>query len=474
MTLARIVSAGLFWQTLLMQKQDIIVVGAGLVGSLLALMLGRRGHRVRVFERRSDMRNVELVAGRSINLALSDRGIAALKAAGLDDEVQALAIPMRGRRMHAKDGARSFQPYGVKDQAINSISRSGLNVELMNASEAHEKVDFHFEKAVKKVDFKNKRVHFHDGTSAQGDVILGADGCYSAVRLSMQLSPLRLNYSQDYLDHGYKELHIPPVAGAEGDARFALEPDGLHIWPRGTYMVIALPNLDGSFTVTLFMPYASDTGPSFNNIQSDEDIAAFFEAQFPDLIPLIPGLVGHYRENPVGDLQTIRCAPYHYEDAACLLGDAAHAIVPFYGQGMNSGFEDCRLFCEMFDESSSWKELFERFSTERKKDADAIADLALYNYIEMRDLTSDPRFLLQKKIEAKISAMYGEKYLPLYSMVTFSHLPYSEAQKRGGENEEMMHEIMSQLKSEGGTHEDWQSPAFEKVIRDVAKTRGLS
>ena len=285
----------------------------------------------------------------------------------------------------------------------------------------------------------------------------------------MQLSPLRLNYSQDYLDHGYKELHIPPVEGKSGDERYAIEPDGLHIWPRGEYMIIALPNLDGSFTVTLFMPYASASGPCFDELDTDEEILAFFKKEFADLVPLLPNLCDDYRENPTGELSTIRCAPYHYEDKACLIGDAAHAIVPFYGQGMNASFEDCRLFDEIVDASSSWKDAFERFSSERKKDADAIADLALYNYLEMRDHTANPKFLLQKKIEAKISEMYGDAYLPLYSMVTFSHMPYSKALSKGQRNDDMMKEIMAHKDVE-----QYDTPAFEKVIREVCARWELS
>jgi kynurenine 3-monooxygenase len=431
-----------------MKKKDIIVAGAGLVGSLLALVLAKRGHRVRVFERRGDMRKVDMPAGRSINLAISDRGWRALARVGVEDEVREMALPMKGRRMHAVDGTMTFQPYGAGDQCIWSISRGELNKLLMTRSEEHERTTFHFGERCVDVDFEKPAMKIMNEETGEErweecDHIFGADGAFSAVRLAVMLAGRRFDYRQDYLSHCYKELTIPPKS--DGEDRFHIAPDGLHIWPRGGYMLIALPNPDGSFTVTLFLR-KEGAHPSFETLDTPAKAKAFFDEVFPDVVPFLPDLEREFFDNPTGDLATFRCAPWNVEDKVCLIGDAAHGIVPFYGQGMVSGFEDCRVLADMMDElgddSDDYGSLFDRFAAERKPNGDAIADLALGNFIEMRDRVADPMFLLRKKIEAKISDMYGDAYLPLYSMVSFSHIPYAEAIRKGREHDAFMERIM--------------------------------
>lgn len=454
-----------------MRPSEVIVVGSGLVGALLARVLADRGHRVKLFERRPDLRSVDISAGRSINLALSDRGWRALSTVGLEDAVRDLAIPMRGRRMHAKDGALSYQPYGQGEQAIYSVSRGGLNGILMDHAEAHENVEIRFSQRCVSVDLDNATISVEgpDGATqtVSGDVILGADGAFSAVRKAMMATP-RFNYSQDFEAHGYKELTIPPADG-EGEGRFRLEANALHIWPRGGFMLIALPNLDGSFTVTLFMPYEGEQ--SFAALQTKADVRGFFAAEFPDALEHMPDLETEFFENPTGDLVTVRCAPWNLDGRACLLGDAAHAIVPFYGQGMNAGFEDCRVLADLMDAqrngqpSEEWSGLLERFFHARKPNGDAIAELARMNFLEMRDRVADPRFLLQKKIEARIHELYGERYLPLYSMVTFSHLPYAEALARGRKHQIMMDELLRQPQIES----IWQSEKGDALLREAVE-----
>lgn len=450
-----------------MKETDIVVVGAGLVGSLLARVLAERGHRVRVLERRPDLRKVQISAGRSINLALSDRGWRALEQVGIDGKVREAALPMRGRKMHGKDGELSFLPYGRDDQAIFSVSRGGLNGILLDHAEAHPNVTLAFEERVVDLDpdgpsltVRNERTG--EVQSLEAEVVFGADGAYSAVRLALMMRP-RFDYAQSYLAHGYKELTIPPAEG-EGDTRFCLDKDALHIWPRGGYMLIALPNTDGSFTCTLFLPY--EGSPSFSELLTPADVERFFEEEFLDAKEKMPTLAEDFFRNPTGDLATIRCAPWHVDGKVCLLGDAAHAIVPFYGQGMNAGFEDVRVLADILDEmpkeSEDWGEVFARFFTARKENADAIADLALMNFVEMRDRVADPRFLLRKAIEAKIHEIFGERYLPLYSMVTFSHLPYAEALRRGRAHDALMERIMAYE----GIEERWQTPAFEAFLQE--------
>ncbi len=431
-------------------KEKITIVGAGLVGSLWALMLGKRGYEVEVFERRPDMREAGFVGGRSINLALSERGWKALRLAGVEQILREDAIAMRGRMMHDLEGQLTFQPYGLEGQAIYSVSRGGLNLKLIEAADALDNVRFYFDHKCRRVNFAAGSKNAHDakpraqfvtldGTyvERESDLLFGADGAFSAVRYSMQRKP-RFNYSQQYLDHGYKELTIPPAQ----DGSHLIEKNALHIWPRKRFMLIALPNADGSFTVTLFLPFEGEH--SFERLQMPQAVQAFFEQWFPDVVPLMPDLQKDFFENPTGTLATIRCRPWQQGGNALLMGDAAHAIVPFYGQGMISGFEDCSILWEMLEQGRDWQEIIPAFSDTRPEDTDAIADLALRNFVEMRDLVADPRFLLRKKLEKELHKKYPDRFMPVYSMVSFSHEPYSKALKEQALQDALFERILAQ------------------------------
>lgn len=416
--------------------KHIAIVGAGLVGSLLAIYLTRRGYKVSVFERRLDMRQHLIEGGRSINLALSNRGIRALHEVGLAEVLKQNAIPMHGRMVHEKQ--ISFQPYGKQGQYINSVSRGGLNVVLMNEAEKAG-AEFFFEHRCLQVDFHKTELtlQHHEAIKHKTfDVIIGADGAFSAVRLAMQLTD-RFEYKQSYIEHGYKELRIP--ASDSGD--FQLEPNALHIWPRESFMLIALPNPDRSFTCTLFLPFE---GPvSFEQLKTPEAVQDFFHQYFPDALPLMPSLIEDFRDNPTGSLVTVHCYPWH-RHRTLLIGDAAHAIVPFFGQGMNAGFEDVRILNELLDKyDDKWKHVLPEFEQLRKPDADAIAQLALDNFVEMRDLVADEEFQLRKKIEAHLHELFPDKWIPLYTMVTFrDDLRYSHALEKGRRQQAVMDEIM--------------------------------
>ena len=445
-----------------MEKEpQLSVMGGGLVGCLLSLYLAKQGYKVEVYERRPDLRSAELAAGRSINLALSDRGWRALETIGISEDIKKVAIPMYRRVMHDVQGNLSFQPYGQEGQAIYSVSRGGLNKALLDLAEAQPNVTLHFQQQVLEVELKTNEVTLLNNATRQEhtiqpDVLFAADGAFSMVRLSMQKTE-RFNYEQSYLDYGYKELTIPPAA----DGGWQLEKNALHIWPRGQYMMIALPNLDGTFTCTMFFPY--DGEASFKALQTEEQVEAFFKKVFPDAAALMPELAQEFFENPVGSLVTIKCFPWSHEGKVVLLGDAAHAIVPFYGQGMNAGFEDCTILRGLLEEhGSDWETIFKTFQEVRKPNTDAIADLAVYNFIEMRDKVADPRFLLQKKIESKITAQYPDAWLPLYSMVTFSpDLPYAEALANGRRQEEIMRHLMTHIDSET----DYDKPEVQTYLQ---------
>ncbi|RYU78434.1 FAD-dependent oxidoreductase [Hymenobacter persicinus] len=427
--------------------EPLTIMGAGLVGSLLSLYLAQRGHEVTVYERRADPRKAGFVEGRSINLALSDRGWRALEGVGIGDEIRRVAIPMYRRVMHDQQGNLTTQPYGQDNQAIYSVSRAGLNRTLLDLAEADPRVHLRFNQQCLGVDLRERQLELRDAETGQRAThafrrLFGTDGAYSAVRAAMQRTD-RFNYSQSYLDYGYKELNIEPGPGGE----WLLEKNALHIWPRGQYMMIALPNLDGSFNCTLFFPFEGEK--SFAALQTPAQVQAFFEEVFPDVVPLMPDLTQEYFQNPTGSLVTVRCFPWAFDDDVVLLGDASHAIVPFYGQGMNAGFEDCTVLNELLDQyGTDWHAIFEQFQQQRKPNADAMAELALYNFEEMRDRVADPRFLLQKKIESKISAQYPGKWLSLYSQVTFSHTPYAEAWRNGQRQEQIMRRLMPHIQSE--------------------------
>lgn len=451
------------------EKSHIAIAGAGLVGSLLAVMMARRGYRVSVYERRNDPRSKGFVGGRSINLALSDRGWKALAIAGVDEAVKEMAIPMYRRVMHGVDGTLTYQSYGRENQAIYSVPRGGLNKLLLELADVHDNVDFHFDHAVKNVNLDSGELHLvqRDGSAkkVEHQQIFGTDGAFSAIRSKMMRTD-RFNYEQRYLDHGYKELTIPPGQGGEHQ----LEKNALHIWPRGDYMLIALPNPDGSFTCTLFFPFE---GPeSFGSLKHDTDVQAFFEAKFADVVPLIPNLLQEYRDNPTSSLVMVSCSPWNYGERVCLMGDASHAIVPFYGQGMNSGFEDCtELHKILEEEGGNWRRVFHRFSQQRKPQTDAIRELALRNYIEMRDKTADPAFLLQKKIEARFNERHPDKWIPLYSQVTFSHTPYDVALANG----EVQDAIMKRVMDRPDIAEVWDSLEVEEaILRELQNTGTLA
>jgi len=435
-------------------KKEIAVIGAGLVGSLLSIYLARRGNKVRIYERRGDMRKQTVEAGRSINLALSDRGIKALKEVGIADDVLEIAIPMHGREIHAADGSTGFQPYGKEGQFINSVSRGELNKKLMDLAEKNG-IEIYFDQKCNSIDWKKNEISF-DSTTVKADLIFAADGAYSSARLAHMLQHPQFDYQQFYIDCSYKELAIP--AGANGS--FLLQKNALHIWPRKDFMLIALPNLDGSFTGTLFFP---SKGPfSFTALDEPGKVLSFFNEHFADVVPLIPDLQEQFTNHPVSNLVTVKCYPWIREGQFCLIGDAAHAIVPFFGQGMNAGFEDCSVLDALIDEcGEDWSAILHRFQELRKPDADAIADLAINNFTEMRERTADPKFLLQKKIEARLHEHFPDKWIPAYSQVTFSpQIRYSEALRNSLEQEAIMREIMKDPQIE----KNWAAPEVEERI----------
>lgn len=404
--------------------RSVTILGAGLVGSLLAIILRKRGHEVTVYERRPDMRRAAIGAGRSINLAMSTRGWRALDLAGLRQDMEALAIPMYGRYLHQPDGTAAFQQYGRNNEAIYSVSRGELNKKLMTLAEQNG-VTIHFDQRCSRVDVNTNTLFLQqpDGTetSVQADLLFGADGAFSALRNSY-VHMDRVNAAQNYLEHGYKELSIPPLA----DGTMQMEKNALHIWPRKNFMLIALPNTDGTFTCTLFLPFHGT--PSFDKLGTKEEVTAFFREQFPDAMPLMPTLLEDFFENPTSSLITTYIQPWHYQDKSALIGDAAHAIVPFYGQGMNAGFEDCSILAGLMDTyGDDWATILEKYDESRKPNGDAVARLALLNFVEMRDKVADPAFLQRKKIEKELGRRYPEQFISVYEMVSFSHIPYNTA-----------------------------------------------
>jgi len=405
-----------------------VVVGAGLAGTLMSVYLGQAGYEVELYERRPDPRAAGAHGGRSINLALSARAIHALSQVGLADAILSNAVPMRGRMMHAGDGQLTFQPYGTRpEHVINSVSRGGLNMALVDAAERLPSVSVHFSRGLTELDLETRSLVFGDGDSgkevhvaARGPVI-GADGAFSAVRGQFQRLD-RFNYRQDYLDYGYKELTIPPATGGG----FRMEPNALHIWPRGGYMMIALPNRDGSFTCTLFWPFDGPDG--FAALADGQDVLAHFQRRFPDAVDLMPTLAEDYAGNPTSSLVTIRSGPWSHGGSFALLGDACHAVVPFYGQGANAAFEDCTVLAECIAEGGpDWPRVFQRYFEVRKRHVDALADLALQNFVEMRDHVGSKRFLMKKKTEKALHRLFPRWYVPLYTMVSFTRIPYHDA-----------------------------------------------
>ena len=443
-------------------KETITLVGSGPAGSLLSIFLARRGFKVEVYEKRPDIRLDHLDEGRSINIALSVRGIYALEQVGLRDEMLKLAIPMSGRMIHPMEGELGFQPYGQKDdEVIYSISRGDLNRILMNAAEQENDVQIHFNSRCTGLEFRTGLLYIKDGKTGQMHQlrpgrIIGVDGITSAIRTAM-MNVRGFDLSQQYLSHGYKELTIP--SGKNGSFRMA--PNALHIWPRGLYMLIALPNLNGSFTCTLFFPHAGKY--SFDTLINPEDVQMFFLDKFPDATALIPDLATMFQNNPTGSLLTLKCYPWNYRDKALLLGDAAHAMVPFFGQGMNCAFEDCTILDECIDTHwPDWKHVFESFVASRKKNTDAIADMALANYVEMRDSVSDPEFQFRQKVGFLLEQRYPDVFIPRYSMVSFHRTPYTDAFTRGQIQDDILRELCASVSSEKQI--DWNRA--DRLVRE--------
>lgn len=423
-------------------EKSAIIVGAGLVGSLWAVYLSKAGYKVTIYERRSDIRKAEISAGKSINLALSVRGWTALNAVGVGDKIKDLAIPMYGRIMHSTEGDLSYQPYGQEDQAIYSISRGGVNARMMDIAEQEGNATIHYNHQCTGVDLDAGKIRLlnketNETIFDEADVIFACDGAFSAVRYKGFQKLDRFDFSQDFIDDGYREILLP----ANEDGSYKLDKNALHIWPRGRFMLIALANEDGSFTCTLFMPFEGGEN-SFKSLDTKEKVDNFFKETFPDFYEMMPEIADAWEDHPLSSLAIMRSYPWHHGKVA-LMGDAAHATVPFYGQGMNGGFEDCTVMWRLMQKhNEDWDKVFAEYSVERKPDGDALQDLSLYNYYVMRDYVADPMFLLRKKIEAKFSKLYPEKWLPLYSQVTFSNIRYSEAMASGKAQDKIMDEIM--------------------------------
>jgi len=438
-------------------KKDIAIIGSGLVGSLLAVYLRKHGHTITVFDRRPDIRNIKF-SGRSINLAMSNRGWAALKAVGIEDTIKKIGIPLDKRALHVVDEPEYYQKYGKEEEAIWSISRGILNRKMIDIAE-DTGVTFRFNEKVWDVALPEAKIF--TGETEKGtwkaykyDMIFGCDGAFSRVRHKMQRRS-RFNYSQHFIDVGYKELSIAPNA----DGTHKLDKHSFHIWPRGTFMLIAMPNLDGSFTCTLFMPFEGEH--SFENIKTKDDAKSFFKTHFPDVRNELDNLTEDFFNNPTSAMVTMKCYPWTYWDKVALVGDSAHAIVPFYGQGMNAGFEDIHCLDTVIkQQGDDWEQIFKLYQEERKPNADAIAELSYRNFIEMSSKTADPLFLLQKKIEKKFAAKYPEKWIPAYSRVTFSTDSYVAALALGDAQEEIMKKVMALPAIE----EIWESETVEQLM----------
>ncbi len=437
--------------------KNIAIAGSGLVGSLLAIYLRRLGHTVTVFDRRPDIRTIRF-SGRSINLAMSNRGWKALREVGLEDAIKEIAIPLDKRAMHLLDEEVYYQKYGKEGEAIWSISRGVLNRRMIDLAE-EAGASFRFNEKVWDVKLPEAKLYTGETEKSEWkeysyDIIFGCDGAFSRIRHKMQRRS-RFDYSQHFIDVGYKELTIPP----NEDGSHKLDKNSFHIWPRGKFMFIAMPNLDGSFTCTLFLPFEGEV--SFENLKTKEEARAFFKKYFPNVMQDIENLADDFLSNPTSAMVTMKCFPWTYWDKVALVGDSAHAVVPFYGQGMNAGFEDIYVLNQLMRElGDDWEQIFKTYERKRKPNADAIAELSYRNFIEMSSKTADPMFLLQKRIEKRFSAKYPEKWIPAYSRVTFSDRPYAEALEIGDRQEAIMKEVMAHPRIE----EEWDSEMVEKMI----------
>lgn len=448
--------------------QHTSILGAGLIGSLLGVYLKKRGLDVHIYDKRADWRcQTSQQAGKSINMAISYRGWKALERVGLKDRVMEHTIPMYGRRIHDEHGNTFCQPYGKEGEAIYSVSRNILNSVLLDEAEKAG-VNLHFNHRVDHVDVNNNTVSFTlpDGNPKvqEASVIIGADGAFSSLRTAMQ-KQMRFNYRQEYISHGYKELSIPPTKEGE----YAMDPNALHIWPRGNFMLIALPNMDKSFTCTLFLPF-EDEKVSFDKIRDEQDVFGLFKTYFNDAYQLMPELTVDFAENPTSALVNIECYPWTIHNCL-LIGDAAHAIVPFYGQGMNCGFEDCLILDELIEKfgTFSWDLVFEKFQKIRKPDTDAICKLAMDNFKEMRDSVADPKFMIRKKIEAKLHELFPYDWVPLYSMVTFTDIKYSDAYALGKLQEKAMDKVMS----DPFIAQKWESLDYHQILDHIETSKAV-
>ncbi|PQJ22995.1 NAD(P)/FAD-dependent oxidoreductase [Tenacibaculum sp. SG-28] len=453
----------------MVKKDNVVIIGAGLCGSLLALRLAQRGYKVRVFESRPDLRKVDISAGRSINLSLSDRGFKALRLAGIAEKARKICIPMFGRLMHDTSGNTFASNYSGRDgEFINSISRGDLNGILLTEAEKHQNVTIHFNKKCTSIDIENTIAHFSDYEteetfSVDADVIFGADGAGSILRKNYYLEKKFLfSHSQEFLTHGYKELEIP----ADENGKHRISKDHLHIWPRGDYMLIALPNMDGSFTVTLFLSHEEGTY-NFKDLSSEEKIKSFFQEQFPDALALIPNIAEEFANNPTGPLGTVRCSPWFYKGNTLLMGDAAHAIVPFYGQGMNASFEDVYVLDSILNEfEGDWSAVFKAYQERRKKDADAIGRLAVENYYEMRDHVANPIFKEKRKIEMAFEKTFPEIYFSKYSLVTFNEdIGYNDARNKGNAQDKALLNMI--VEHQLDTHKEWSRKELKEMLKRV-------
>ena len=456
------------------KKEKILIVGAGLCGSLLALRMAQRGYQVEVYESRSDLRNSVISAGRSINLSLSDRGLKALRMAGLEKKARALCIPMKGRLMHdAASNTFESNYSGRQGECINSISRGNLNGLLLTEAEKYPNVNIHFNTKCLEIDIESKIARFQSFDSkeqftVQADVIFGTDGAGSSLRKSYEKQFPAFKVSQEFLTHGYKELEIP----ADKNGGHLISKEHLHIWPRGDYMLIALPNMDGSFTVTLFLSY-SEGSYNFDNLITKEKIIEFFEKDFPDTLALIPDVLKEFENNPTGKLGTVKCYPWAYKGNTLLLGDSSHAIVPFYGQGMNASFEDVFVFDSVLNHfEGDWATVFSEFQKQRKIDADAIADLAIDNYYEMRDHVANPLFKEKRIVEMGLEKFFPTEYFSKYSLVTFNeHIGYHEAMTKGRAQDKVLLKMVEESKFSASpkTTKEEMTILLEKVQEETNK-----
>ncbi len=425
-----------------MNKEKFTLIGAGLTGPLLATYLAQQGYSVEIFERRPDMRKESISAGRSINLALSARGNHALKEVGLYDKIKPNTIPMKGRMIHDLNGNTHLQPYGQKEnEVIFSVSRAQLNMDLMTLAEETGKVTIRFNHQLLSADLEQNKLLFQLSDSLEEielpfNRVIGCDGSASILRKSI-VEKANIQYVKKPLGHGYKELTIPPLKSG----KFRIEPNALHIWPRGNHMLIALPNNDCSFTCTLFFPMTGTK--SFETVKTEKDILDLFQSQFHDAIKLIPNLVEDFQKNSTGDLASVYCKPWHLGDKALLIGDAAHAVVPFFGQGMNASFQDCSTLAKLMGQNKNdWKTIFNTFSSVQVENGHAIADMAIENYLEMRDHVNDTEYKKRRNVELKLERMFPGQFIPRYSMVSFHQIPYAEVYQRGGKQFKIIGDVL--------------------------------